>query len=57
MQFRDRLTEEAFGEVAALLAAAYLRYIAIGLVPVDLPEAPPRNDLDNPSPSSLHGGS
>ena len=29
MQFQDRLAEEAFAEVAALLATAYQRHIAI----------------------------
>ena len=55
MQFQDRLAEEAFTEVAALLATAYQRYIAIRRVPAETPEGPAANDLDNSFPSSPHG--
>jgi hypothetical protein len=55
MKFQDRLAEEAFTEVAALLATAYQRYIAIRRVPVEAPEDPPGNELDTSSYSSLHG--
>ncbi len=55
MQFQDRLAEEAFAEVAALLATAYQRYTAIRRVPAEPPEDPPTNDLAKSSSSSLHG--
>jgi len=55
MKFQDRLAEEAFTEVAALLAAAYQRYIAIRRVPLESSEQPPKNELDTSSSSSLHG--
>jgi hypothetical protein len=51
MQFEDRLAEEAFVEVAALLATAYQRYIAIRRVPPERPQ----NDLAKSASSSLHG--
>lgn len=47
MQFQDRLAEEAFIEVAGLLAAAYQRYIAIGRVPAESTAEPPANELNN----------
>ena len=55
MQFQDRLAEEAFAEVAALLATAYQRYTAIPPVPAQPPEDPPRNDLAKSPSSSTHG--
>jgi hypothetical protein len=55
MQFQDRLAEEAFAEVAALLATAYQRYAAIRRVPAEPPEDPPTNDLAKSPSSSLHG--
>ena len=55
MQFQDRLAEEAFAEVAALLASAYQRYIAIRHVPAEPPEIPAKDDLAKSSPSSPHG--
>ena len=55
MQFQDRLAEEAFADVAALLATAYQRYIAIRRVPAEPRENPSTNDLAKSPPSSLHG--
>ena len=55
MQFQDRLAEEAFTEVAALLAAAYQRYIETRGVPAEPGENPPTNDLAKSPSSSPHG--
>lgn len=55
MQFQDRLAEEAFTEVAGLLAAAYQRYVATGQVAPEAPEEPPANELDKSCTSSPHG--
>jgi hypothetical protein len=55
MQFQDRLAEEAFTEVAGLLAAAYQRYLAAGPIAPEAPEEPKANELDNSCTSSLHG--
>ena len=55
MQFQDRLAEEAFAEVAALLATAYQRYIATRRVSAEPPETPSTNDLAKSPSSSLHG--
>jgi hypothetical protein len=55
MQFQDRLAEEAFVEVAALLATSYQRYIAIRRVSAEPPEYPPTNDLAKSPSSSPHG--
>jgi hypothetical protein len=54
MQFQDRLAEEAFTEVAALLATAYQRYVAVPRVPSEPPNEPPK-ELDKSRPSSPHG--
>ena len=55
MQFQDRLAEEAFTEVAGLLAAAYQRYLDGGPRTPETPEEPPANELDKSCISSLHG--
>jgi hypothetical protein len=55
MQFQDRLAEEAFTEVVALLATAYQRYLAIRRVPPESAQNPPVNDLAKSPSSSLHG--
>ena len=55
MQFQDRLAEEAFAEVAALLATAYQRCLAIRRVPAQPPENQPPNDLAKSPSSSTHG--
>ncbi len=55
MQFQDRLAEEAFTEVAGLLAAAYQRYLAAGRAAPEIPEEPPANELDKSCTSSPHG--
>lgn len=55
MQFQDRLTEDAFTEVATLLAAAYQRYIAARCQLPEPPKAPPTKELDKSDPSSPHG--
>ena len=54
MQFQDRLAEEAFTEVAALLATAYQRYIAARCQLPEPPMAPRANELDKSCPSSPH---
>jgi len=55
LQFQDRVAEEAFREVAALLATAYQRYLAAGDLPVEQPAETAANELDNSCSSSLHG--
>ena len=55
MQFQDRLAEEAFTEVAALLATAYQRYIATRREPAEPPENLPTNELAKSPSSSPHG--
>ena len=54
MQFQDRLAEEAFSDVATLLANAYQRLIAMRRVPAESPVEPAANELDMSSFSSLH---
>ena len=54
MQFQDRLAEEAFIEVAALLAAAYQRHVAARCIVPALPADSPPELLDNSGGSSLH---
>lgn len=54
MQFQDRLAEEAFTEVAALLATAYQRYIAARCQLPEPPKAPTTKELDKSDPSSPH---
>lgn len=55
MQFQDRLAEEAFTEVAGLLAAAYQRYVEAGPIAPETPDEPPANELDKSCTSSPHG--
>ncbi|MCL4855369.1 MAG: hypothetical protein KJZ78_28740 [Bryobacteraceae bacterium] len=55
LQFQDRVAEEAFKEVAALLATAYQRYLATGYPPPEEPVEAAANELDNSCSSSLHG--
>ncbi len=55
MQFQDRLAEEAFTEVATLLATAYQRYVAARCKLPEPPMAPPANELDKSCPSSPQG--
>jgi len=53
MRPQDRLAEEAFNRIAALLAAAYQRYAAVRRVPPESPEESP-DLLDKSGPSSPH---
>ncbi len=53
MRFRDKPAEEAFTKIAALLAAAYRRYLAVHRVQSDAEEAVP-DHLDKSAVSSLH---
>jgi len=55
MPFQDRLAEEAFTQVAGLLAAAYQRYVEARPTAPEGPEEPPANELDKSCTSSLHG--
>lgn len=55
MQFQDRLTEDAFTEVATLLATAYQRYIAARCQLPKPPASPATKELDKSGPSSPHG--
>jgi hypothetical protein len=53
MRPQDRLAEEAFTRIAALLAAAYQRYAAVRRVPPESPEESP-DLLDKFGTSSPH---
>ena len=55
MQFQDQLAEEAFTEVAALLATAYQRYIVARCQLPKAPASPATKELDKSGPSSPHG--
>ena len=54
MQFEDQATSEAFGEIAALLAAAYNRYSSVRRVPIESGEDPVNKELDNGGEQSPH---
>ena len=56
MDFRDRQTGEAVGEIAHLLATAYQRYRRARRIEAAAPSAPEsvNGELDNPRPESPH---
>jgi len=54
VRFDDRVTNEAFQEIAALLAAAYNRFSRVQRVPVESVPEPVNKDLDIRSDQSLH---
>lgn len=53
MRFEDRIAEEAFTKIAALLAAAYQRYTAVRRVCPNAENSSPEG-LDKSPISSLH---
>jgi hypothetical protein len=53
MRLQDRIAEDAFSRIAALLAAAYQRFAAVRRVPPGSPEESP-DLLDKSGPSSPH---
>jgi len=53
MRPQDRLAEDAFTRIAALLAAAYQRYLEVRRLPPEAPEESP-DLLDMSGPSSPH---
>ena len=56
MQFQDRLAEEAFIEIAALLATAYQRYVVSRPVASERPDQAPASGLAMSRLSSPHEG-
>jgi hypothetical protein len=46
MSCQDSIADEAFREVAELLAVAYARYSRVRRVPVESAQAPVNKDLD-----------
>jgi hypothetical protein len=54
MRFEDQATSEAFGEIAALLAAAYNRYSRVRRVPAESGQDPVNKELDTGREVSPH---
>ncbi len=56
MDFRDRTTDAALADIAALLSTAYVRYQRARRIEITSKDAPEtvNGELDNPRPESLH---
>ncbi len=56
MDFRDRITDAALADIAALLSTTYVRYRRARRIETTNKDAPEsvNGELDNPRPESLH---
>ena len=56
MDFRERTTDAALTDIAALLSNAYVRYRRARRIEITSKDAPKtvNGELDNPRPQSLH---